>query len=171
MLKWKKNKLLWLFIFSIILLEIIDISTFDVLKKLNYSWQQFQIKYSDNVTEITISKQLYGQLKIEKNEIIIEGKFFDIKYLEFIDNETVKLIVKQDRLDSYIDLAKSFFKNQKKGVINNLKLNSYKFFPLWLINFERVHFEIPVLVFQKINYFDICQLTGFIKPFFHPPEF
>jgi hypothetical protein len=167
----KKNKLFWLFIFSIILLEIIDISTFDVLEKLNYSWQQYHIKFSNNVTEITISKQLYAQLKNDKNEIIFEGKFFDIKHIEFIDNETVRLFVKQDKFDSYIDMAKSFFKNQKNELLYNLKLNSYKFFPLWFINFERIHFEIPVLEFQKINYFDICQLTGFLKPLFHPPEF
>lgn len=128
---------------------------FKMLQQLNYKEVKAELKSAKNITFLKLSLKEFEQSKIDKHELKVKGKMYDVEHI-VITNDSVGVYCfadeKEDRLIAYYQNLEK--KNSDK---KNSKTTLFKFLSLVYLQARQVN-TTPAFI-MVTNQFSICNFA------------
>jgi hypothetical protein len=136
---------------------------------INYYARKYTVFCSGNEVEILVKPENWNGFR--ENEIIINGKFYDIKTVEKNQEGTLLVVAYPDKFDSMLNFAKTLISKQdEKGFpkpINDIKSKNVH---CWIDKLERLN----IIYFPKysvVNVYNIQSIQSqYYSDTFRPPK-
>lgn len=120
-----RNRILFYIFFSIICLQVVASLSFGLVQKVNCFLQQSFPGEDGKLIEMTILDTEYDKFRVNAHEVVINEVYFDIKDAVSLDNGQVKLVLKQDKFETFLVFTSGLLKTtsgKKEQKISDFKL-------------------------------------------------